>query len=269
MSIRPRPAAALALLWPATLLADDLPSQWRADGVTSDPMSWAGVPFEQEVGLDIGAVNNADYLWVCLYPSNRRVQTQLLLGGATVWILDEDGDRLGAVRFRPEPPPGEKLPAAVGPRDAIDPQALKRRVDDALSGFDILDRDGDVIETRRREDAGEVEVRVEASEYVYFVVRVPLARVEAALLALGVVPGTTIGLGVETPQLERPAMARPRGAPGGPDGGEPPDGGGRRGPPPGVELPFIPPDPIRYWAVLELASPHYDEAGEAGDAGSR
>ena len=268
MSVRPRLVAAAALLFPVGLLADDLPSQWRADGPTNDPMSWAGVPFGREAGLGIGAVNNADYLWVCLYPSNRRVQTQLVRGGATVWVLDEDGDRLGAVRFRPEPPPGEELPVAAGPRDAVEPQELKRHVHDALPAFEILNRDGDVIETRRREDAGEVELRVEASEYVYFVVRVPLARVEAALLALGVVPGTTIGLGVETPQLERPAAVHPRG-PGGPDGGEHPDDDGRRGPPPGAGLPFIPPDPIRYWAVLELASPQYDQTGEAGDAGSR
>jgi len=250
-----RSAGAL-LLFPAALLADDLPSTWRPEGVTGDPLSWAGVPFEREAGLDIGAVNNSDYLWVCLYPSNLRVQHQLLLGGATVWVLNEDGDRLGAVRFRSQPSPGDPpLRPPQGPRD-FDVVDLRRRADAMLSSFEILDGDGDRIETRARAEAGEVEVRVEASEYVYFVVRIPLARVEAALLALGAPPGTTIGLGIETPRLERPNPMR--GGPGphaGPE--EPPDEedpAEPEGPRPDP-FPYIPPEPIRFWTVLELASP--------------
>jgi hypothetical protein len=250
-----RALGALAVAWavPVPLLAADLPSQWRAGGVTSDALSWAGVPFERDAGLDVGAVNNSDYLWVCLYPSNHRVEHQLILGGVTVWVLDEDGDRMGGVRLRPRTPPGEApITPSEGPRDAPDPRDLRGRVDRTLPEFEILDKDGDLVETRARKEAGEVDVRVEASEFVYYVVRIPLARVEAALLAVGAVPGTTIGLGVETPKLERQIMERPpveEEADPLMDGGEPV---GDR-PPPGPM--FIPPDPIRFWTVLELASP--------------
>jgi hypothetical protein len=245
---------ATVLVFPALLSASDLPSRWRAGGVTSDPLSWAGVPFEREAGLDIGAVNDADYLWVCLYPSSHRVEYQLLLAGATVWVLDEDGERLGAVRFRAQTPPGEEpFQVPAGPRDAPDPHALRERVDRALPSFDILDKDGDLVETRARADAGEVDVRVEASEFVYFVVRVPLARVEAALLAVGAVPGTTIGLGVETPKFDRPVEPMLP-----PEEGEPGEEGGAVEPPaarPPGGMYFVPPEPIRFWAVLQLASP--------------
>jgi hypothetical protein len=107
-------------------------------------------------------------------------------------------------------------------------------------------------------------VRVEASEYVYYVVRRPLARDEAALLAIGVVPGTTIGLGVETPRLARPAGYPPPGGRGGPGGPGDLDGDPPEGAEPPRSVRFIPPEPIRYWAVLELASPQYDESGEPG-----
>ena len=112
-----RALAALAVAWavPAPLLANDLPSQWRPSGITSAPLSWTGVPFERDAGLDVGAVNNTDYLWVCLYPSNHRVEHQLILGGVTVWVLDEDGDRMGGVRLRPQTPPGE---APIAPSES-------------------------------------------------------------------------------------------------------------------------------------------------------
>jgi hypothetical protein len=251
-TIRALAALAAGFAFPATLLANDLPSQWRAGGVTSDPFSWAGVPFEREAGLDVGAVNDADYLWLCLYPSSHRVEYQLVLGGATVWVLDDDGDRVGGVRFRLQTPPGEApIVPSEGPNDAPDPHDLRERVDRFLPSFDVLDRDGDLVETRARAQAGEVNLRVEASEFVYFVVRIPLARVEAALLAVGSEPGTTIGLGVETPRLERPIVERPPVDEGDPraNGGEP---GGDR--PPGGPY-FVPPDPIRFWTVLQLASP--------------
>ncbi|MGH2571456.1 MAG: hypothetical protein ACRDGR_09530, partial [bacterium] len=173
-------------------------------------------------------------------------------------VLDEDGDRMGGVRLRPRTPPGEApIVPAEGPRDAPNPRDLRERVDRSLPEFEILDKDGDLVETRARAAAGEVDVRVEASEFVYYVVRIPLARVEAALLAVGAVPGTTIGLGVETPKLERQIVERPPEGEGDPrtDGGEP--AGDRPSPGPM----FVPPDPIRFWTVLELASPQSSDGG--------
>jgi hypothetical protein len=243
-----RIAVAGVLLVPLTARADsDLPSQWRDGGVTSDPMSWAGVPFELEAGLEIGAVNDAEHLYVCLYPSNRRVQYQLLQGGATVWVLDEDGDKQGGVRFRPRPPAGEVLPTPPqGPRDAPEPSELQERAGRALLEFDILGKGGDVLETRPREPGGDLQLRVEASQHVYYVVRIPLGG-ESSPLVVGAEPGATIGLGVETPRLERP--------PGGGRRGPPPEegGGDPEGPPPEGAQPFVPPDPIRFWTALSLA----------------
>jgi len=248
--------AGVVLALPVSAAGADLESRWHAGGVTSDPRSWLGVPFESEGGLEIGAVNDAAHLYICLYPRTARDQFYLLRSGATVWMLDAHGDRRGAVRFRGSPPAGSPPRPPEGPRDAPDPRELRERADEALPELDILDADGDVIETRSRAAGGDVEVRVEASELVYYVVRIPLAAREKEALAAGAEPGATIGIGVETPRFERPIRRdRRRGGPadGSPDA--PPDAPeeGAAGEQPAGE--GSPPEPVRFWTALVLGTP--------------
>ena len=61
-----------------------LESAWRepaADGT----VDWAGVPFHREQTLEIGFANDADHLYVCLYPVDSPQQMILMRQGATVW----------------------------------------------------------------------------------------------------------------------------------------------------------------------------------------
>jgi len=104
--------------------------------------------------------------------------------------------------------------------------------------------------------------RVEGS--VVYELKVPLQVDDGHPYAIGARPGATIGIGLETPEVEKPESAGDAGMPGkggrppggggmggGGMGGGPPMGGGGHGRPGGFE----PAKPIKAWATVRLAAP--------------
>ena len=111
------------------------------------------------------------------------------------------------------------------------------------------------------EHAPGIEVRIGRIEgSVVYELKVPLQIEDGHPYAIGARPGATIGVGLETPEVEKLEGAggsgmsgmggRPPGGGGGMGGG-PPRGGGRPGGPEG----FKPPSPIKAWATVRLATP--------------
>lgn len=230
-------------------------SRWLDRPVTIDARTrdWAdALETLEDEGMDVGAMNDGDSLYVCVVLGTRAEQLQAIRGGLTLWLDPAGGDAhaLG-VRFPvvADPPRGGRArPDEEHPRAVLEDawRSLDRESElEVITGDDvreILPIDGSEGIALR---AGE-----EHAQLVYEL-RIPL---RSGRYALGVSKGA-IGVGLETPKAPRPE-ARPDMSSGvGPGLGRPdrgewdaPRGRGRRG---GFERP----DPIELWATLELAAP--------------
>jgi hypothetical protein len=112
------------------------------------------------------------------------------------------------------------------------------------------------------------DLRLERTDVLSLVVRIPLNGTGTDALAVAARPGDVIGFGVETEEVDDGMFTRgERGGSGGPRGG--PDGSprGRRGGGFGRGGPQGP-DPIDIWATLELASPVDDVVGKGDNEAS-
>ncbi len=97
---------------------------------------------------------------------------------------------------------------------------------------------------------------------IVYELKVPLAASADAPYAIGTQPGATIGLGLETPKVERPSMEGRRGGGmggfgggmGGRGGGMGGRGGGMGGRGGGGRGGFEPAKPMKIWATVRLAS---------------
>ena len=108
-----------------------------------------------------------------------------------------------------------------------------------------------------------IEVKLgRTSGAVVYEIKVPLKADGQYEFAVGSRVGESIQIGLETPEFERPAGAGDMGGggmggggmgTGGMDGGRGGHGGGR--PPGGGRGGFEPPDPIKLWITVRLASP--------------
>lgn len=97
-----RTAAGL-VLGAATLLAlgcggEKLASRWRDRPITVDGSSveWEGaVQYLPDQKVSVGAMNDADNLYLTFSTADRRTAAQVLFRGFTIWLDPAKGDRLG------------------------------------------------------------------------------------------------------------------------------------------------------------------------------
>ena len=260
--------AALAAILSLTVNAADRPhvdSTWRTTPITVDGHQddWAGAltPLGTEP-VSIQAVNDTDALYLRLTASEPAVRSQILRSGLIVWFDDEGGtkkrfgihfpvieqgrggERGGRGGYgRDRRPRGE----SEGARDDYEPP----------NRVDILGPGKNDARSLTLDHAQGVEVALHVVEgTVSYELKVPLTKTADHPYALNVSPGKTVGVGLETPKIERPS-----GGPGGfgRGGGGGMGGGGMsgRGMPGGSrrsgDREFQPPKPIKIWATLTLS----------------
>lgn len=238
--------------------ATELTSQWRDREIVidGDDVDWYDAKIHIDKTLvDIGIINDGDYLYVCLTSADRSTQMQIARTGFTLWFDPGGGKskKLG-VRF-PRGMRGQEAWAGVrnmrrgqGP----DPGQLKTMFDQLL-----LQGEMEIFETkkkeRRRLEVGrssgpDVRAVYDRGRLVYEL-RMPLVQGD---FAIGVESGATVGVGFTTPELSSRGRGGNlgglagggfggRGAGGGRGGGR--GGGGRGGNP----------DPLEIWTKVELA----------------
>ena len=224
---------------------------------------WQGdlTPVEETDGLSVGVRNDDQFLYLTLVATNEAFIRQISMQGLTAWFdaEGEDEKRLG-VEF----PLGlaSRRGGSQGrqqrdqPRDGQDRERTRRRGPrdaPALHTDELAFRYGPDAEGERRTVARLTGVQAAAAlaqGTLTYELRVPLQSADG--FAVGAAPGAEIGLGLETPEFERPdgEGRRPRRGGGGmgPPGGGPP--GGMGGPP--GDRPS-PPEAFSHWIRVTLA----------------
>jgi hypothetical protein len=265
-----------------------LQSAWRADAIAIDGLhaEWTELTsFAKDVPFSIGLRNDAGDLYVVLTSSDPSVPFLLMRRGLIVWF-DADGGtkkrfgiRYPVIEGSGGPPmrrpggfgqpggepgrePGREPSRAPG-AEGQPTEAAGLLFDPAKDGrwarLELLGPGKDDRRSLMLDRTPGIEVRIGRVEgSLVYELKVPLQIDDGHPYAIGARPGATIGIGLETPEVEsgeRPprlggfGMGGGGGRTGG-TGGGPPMGGGSRGGPDE----FKPPKPIKAWATAKLAA---------------
>jgi hypothetical protein len=216
--------------------------------------------FVEDVDIVAGVVNDYDFLYVVLMTSERSRQMQLMRG-VTMWF-DASGEKKKTF--------GIRFPLVM---DDVSPMALRgdeaqnrpsfEDLEAEMTELEVVGAAGPVARLSANGNSG-VEARLGRSGgAVVYEIKVPLKADGVYEFAVGSRAGESIQVGLETPEFERPAGAGEMGGGRGMGGGG--VGGGRGGygggrPPGGDRGYFEPPDPIKLWATVRLASPDQTSA---------
>jgi hypothetical protein len=209
--------------------------------------------------VSVGLLNDEEYLYLGLATSDRATQTQVMMRGFTVWFDPEGGkERTLGIRYplgamEPGMRPGER-----GNRPSLEDLAQLHEVRE--SELEILIGTSESLQMNLVE-VGNIDVALSFDKGVLrYELRIPLKKTEGYPFAVGALAGAEIGIGLETPEMDREAI-RPRmgGGKGGGMGGR---GGGRGGMGGGMggrggmggSRPQMP-EPLNVWTKVTLADP--------------
>jgi hypothetical protein len=205
----------------------------------------------------VGLLNDEHHLYVCLTTMDRITATQIAASGFNVWLDPEGGrKKTFGIRF-PLGMQESENPKKI--RESMrDPKKFRALFEDLGSEMEILgpEEDQRVRTLRSTVEGIEVSAGYSKGRFVYEL-KVPLARSAAQRYGIGTDPGRQIGLGFETPELDREAMASQAkgqrgdglGGRGGGRGGMK-GGGGRGGIRPGGSMP----EPFELWTKVALSA---------------
>lgn len=246
----------------------EIESAWRRSVINVDggATDWDGLlAFNESARADLGVVNDADHLYICMIPRDRTIETQIMRGGMTLWFdpLGGDGKTFG-IRFplglAVAPPPSGEMPdrnAMLERSPMPDRAQLVSRFLASLTHLDVISAGDTVRMAIDGESAIQVRIGVTPRQTIIYEARLLLS---AARITLAPTGGGWIGIGFETPQVDSEpkrrdardagripgGRARPGGA-GGPGRG--PGGPGRMG----GRRPTMP-EPLNAWGTLHLAT---------------
>lgn len=245
-----------------------LSSTWRDRDITidGDPTEWEEVraPLEEEP-LILGLCNDDKHLYVTMTPRDDATQRQIMMRGLTIWFDPEGGKEHALGVHFPLGVQGERMwdmwRAQRAQEPEPDPDQPPEQFASSLAEFEVL---GPATGESQRLPVGEatgsdfdieVGARLMGNVLVYEL-RVPLQRTTTCRHGIGVLEGEKLGVGIETPALDRQAM-KPRTGGG---MGRPPGGGtgrsgggmGRGGGPGGGMRPEMP-ERLEFWTKVELA----------------
>jgi hypothetical protein len=268
----------IAAGWSAVNAATHLQvvSRWRdrpiaIDGRQDDWGSSGLTPFgEEPVSIDV--MNDADFLYVRLTASDAAVRNEILRRGLIIWFDPEGGTKK---HFGIEYPVaevgsfGEGRHGRYGGAPTPEGNSGTERPRGGAGEYEPPDRlevhgpgKDDVRSLTLDHAAGiEAAVRVDQGSVVYEL-KVPLAKSDDRQYAIETAQGKTIGVGLETPKVQRPAESEQGGFGGGMGhgggmgrgGGMGGHGGGmHRSPDAGGGGGYETPKPLKGWATIALA----------------
>lgn len=214
-----------------------LESHWRTGDVTINAAAeeWDGAwTYVKQAKMDVGVLNDDEFLYLCLVTRDPGVGRQLMLQGLTVWLDPEGGEAqtLG-VRY----PIGLRTAINTPPEPGSlrDPEAMRQLFEASLEDLEIL---GPGIDDVERLEVGELQGAEIAlnriGERMVYELKIPLRRGEGRPFGIGLADGRAIGISLVSPEMERPAGREHggfHGGFGGPGGGRGPGGGGGFGGP--------------------------------------
>jgi hypothetical protein len=258
-----RTALCLALLMGAGLFASTpqrIDSSWRDHDIAidGDNGDWPGPlrAVEENRPILAGAANDGQFLYLVLSTSDVAVRRQILRQGLTVWFDPAGGDKKHfGIKFpvgvMTEDSPSRRRGGVPSDPGSADPAPADRTQPEPVNRLEIYGPKKNDAHNFVTEMAPGIAVKVGQVEgYFVYELKVPIATGPEWPYAIEARPGAVIGLGLETPKMERPSGIG-RGGMGG-FGGRGMGGGmrGRRG---GNDPQFEPVKPLKAWATIQLA----------------
>jgi hypothetical protein len=232
----------------------------KIDGKTED---WLGaLSIIEDGSVSVGFRNDRENLYICLMVEEEFLQAQIMGQGLTLW-LDPRGGTAKAlgIRYPLGMPRGER---PEEPGEEPGPPASEGIPEEAMSELEIIRSQKAAPQRMEIEEAHGIEIiAVPTRGLLVYELKIPLLKTESQLIAVGAQPGQTVGIGFETPKLDRSQMPGPRagGRPGG-GGGMPPMGGGRGAGPgggPGGGMMGEMPKGLRVWTLVHLSSGNIEQ----------
>ncbi len=248
-------------------------SQWRdreiiVDGSQAD---WDGkMTYLEKQNLSFGLLNDENFMYLCLVTNDRDLQRQLMRQGFILWFDPAGGnDKHFGIRF-PIGMFAMEMPMMRGPQmreggeSEMEPEDRRKIFAEALQELEILGPGKDDRHRTQVASAKGLELKLNEDENgtLVYELKVPLAQSEEHPYAIGAEAGKKIGVGLETPEIDREQMRERMhgsfggGWHGGGMGGHRPGGGpGEMGRPEGFggHRPEMA-KPLKVWAEVQLAS---------------
>lgn len=255
---------------------EQLESCWRNMDVQidGDPAEWAEcMTYFEDEDMAFGAMNDDDYLYVALTTADRNVQRQVMFSGLTLWFDTENGEKKDfGIRFPFGGQPQDLRETMRSVGDDAGPEEMQRRIDkfiESRAEIEIIGPHGGNVRLMQLSETETIELAIARTNGTFiYELKIPLRRDTDYLYGLGVGPGETLGIGLDSPEVDFEGMRSQmgRGMPGGggggwnggPMGGSGSGGrpGGGEGPPPGVQSidrSLERPEPFDVWASVRLA----------------
>jgi len=237
------------------------------DGSDAD---WEGafLPIDDK-GISFGLRHDNEFLYFALITRKPEYLRQMMAMGMTVWF-DPAGDKKKDIGIRFPLgllEAGGELPLLMGSREAPSPDLLQAEFERSLGELEVI-RDGERKGFRVDVEAlqrVEVAAALNGGMFIYEL-KMPLQANEAYDYAIGAAPNQRIGVGIETPEIDRAALRKqmierrggsgggmPGGGMGG--GGMPGGGMGGGGMRPGGMAGGMPsmPSPVKLWVQVALS----------------
>jgi hypothetical protein len=232
-----------------------LNSGWldREVDIDGSHLEWEGAVYSvDDLAGSIGLLNDDANLYLCLATTDQDLMRQILGPGLTAWFDPAGGkEKVFGIRF----PLGVSGVGLFGERggERPDPERLRVRLDESEPEMEILRGEEQATRMFAAQAAG-IDLKIdETNGALVYELLLPLRTDTGKPFAIGSAPGRTIGIGLETPEIERPRMrgrGRSGGVPGGRGGGVP--GGGRGGMMGGRPRPE-PPSRLNVWLEVNLS----------------
>ncbi len=234
----------------------ELNSNWRDREITVDGKNadWSGAMlFFEEDNVSVGLLNDENFFYICLIVEDQFVRTQMMRQGFTLWF-DPDGGK--EKTFGIKYPLGMQANGRSMRRDEQSMERSRQAPGRRMIELEILGPGKDELKKMPIAEAKGIDIIVEfSSGMLVYELKVPLIQSEQHPYAIGAEAGSSVGIGLEMPKMEksdmRGQMSGGRGG-GGPSGGMRGGAGGRGMPGGGRRSQMR--KPLKIWAVVQLAS---------------
>jgi hypothetical protein len=205
----------------------ELTSSWNMNEVTIDGRAseWGThLSALKDTHVSLGVQNDEDYLYLCLMSTDLQFRRQIMGLGLTVWFESDNGGKLG-IQYPIGMREQGRL-ASFEPEENRQPEDRQRLVEEALKNLEILGPGKDDRNLLSILQTPGISVKVGNSEGpVVYELKLPLQKSSDHPYAVGVVPGSTVKVAIQTGKFE-PQMRQGEGPGGGMRGGRRGGGGG-------------------------------------------
>ena len=197
----------------------ELNSLWRQNTVTIDGKTsdWLGLlTYIEDANISVGIINDEDYLYICLIAEDNFLQSQVIRQGLTLWLDPEGGKGksfgikfpLGMMAVRPPRDKSEAPEKRRIPRQDFDPSS-RENLDITFKEMEILGPNEEILERIKLENIQGIEAQFKSgSGLMAYEIKIPLKATPDFIYAIRTQSGKTIGIGFETPKLDRANMSR-------------------------------------------------------------